>query len=378
MSHPIRVAVVRDFRAECWPSMDLCADQLLGHLPPPIMAQDVAPPFLRLFSRMPILRQAGFNGDRLLNRHLLLPRTVQAAAHQSDFVHVVDHSYAHVLKTVPPDRRSVYCHDLDAFRSLLEPEKDSRPWWFRWLAQRALSALKRARIIFYNSVATARQLIGAGIVVPERLVHAPLGVAPEFRPEARADNLPIDIKSSFLLHVGSNIPRKRLDVLLDIFAAVQKRSPGLRLIQVGGPWALQQKEQLARLGIGSLVTQVRELSRQQLAGLYGRAAALLVTSEAEGFGLPVIEALACGTLVVASDLPTLREAGGDAALYCPVADLPVWIDTVTRTLSDPSFAPPFDARLAQASRFTWQEHARIIANAYLALASRRTSADRSS
>jgi len=363
----LRLAVVRDFHAEGWPSMDLCAEQLLAHLPLGIKADDIAPRFRRLFSRCPVSRRAGFNADRLINRHVVLPRIVRRAARQVDFVHVVDHSYAHVVTEVSPGRAGVYCHDLDAFRTLLEPEKESRPWWFRKLARRTLGGLSRAAVVFHSTESVGKKLRENGIVAADRIVHAPYGVAAEFTPESSEETLPVSLNPPFLLHVGSNIPRKRLDILLGMMPSLMARIPSLRLVQVGGPWPLQQTEQIERLGIGSLISQVRGLSRAQLAELYRRAAAVLVPSEAEGFGLPVIEALACGAVVVASDIPTLREAGANSALYCPVADVPAWTHTVTRVLLDPAFAPARDARLAQAARFSWREHARIIAETYLAL-----------
>jgi glycosyltransferase involved in cell wall biosynthesis len=126
-------------------------------------------------------------------------------------------------------------------------------------------------------------------------------------------------------------------------------------------------EEIARLGVGAFVAQVRDLSRAQLAELYRRAAALLVTSEAEGFGLPVVEALACGTPVFASDIPALREVGGAGAEYCSVGDVPAWLRGLERALADPGR----DRRLAQAARFSWREHARVIAETYLRLASGR-------
>ena len=82
------------------------------------------------------------------------------------------------------------------------------------------------------------------------------------------------------------------------------------------------------------------LTRAELAEVYRRAAVVLVPSEAEGFGLPVIEALACGAAVVASDIPALREAGGPAAVYAPVGDVGAWADAVAKVLADPAAAPP--------------------------------------
>jgi glycosyltransferase involved in cell wall biosynthesis len=349
--------------------MDLCADELLVHLAavPGVEAQEIAPPFRRRLSRLP--GRATFNADRLLNRHLDLPRFARCAARRFDFVHVVDHSYAHVVLHLPPSRAGVYCHDLDAFRCLLDASRDPRPWWFRRIAHRILTGLRRAAVVFHSTAAVHDELLCHGLVEPDRLVCAPYGVAADFTPHTIPVEQAVNTIGPFLLHVGVNVPRKRLDVLLDVFAAVRSRVPGLRLVQVGGPWPAPLAERIARLGIGPSIVQVHGLTRPQLADLYRRAVAVLVTSEAEGFGLPVVEALACGTAVIASDLPTLREAGGEAATYCPVGDVPAWVDAVTRRLHSPSGT--VESRVRHAARFSWREHARIIGETYLRLANDR-------
>jgi glycosyltransferase involved in cell wall biosynthesis len=94
---------------------------------------------------------------------------------------------------------------------------------------------------------------------------------------------------------------------------------------------------------------------------------VLLTSEAEGFGLPVIEALACGAIVAVSDIPVLREVGGAAVVYCPVADVSAWVKTVEQLLENPTSAPEYSLRLAQAQKYSWSAHAQTIANAYLQL-----------
>jgi len=372
---PARLAVVCDFREEGWPSMDLVAEMLLAELHSggagPVRAERVCPPFRRRFGALPLLgrRRLAFNADRLLNRFWDYPRHLRRRRHEFDLFHLCDHSYAQLLGELPPGSAGVFCHDLDTFRCLLEPDREPRPRWFRAVTRRTLRGFGRAAVVFHTTAEVRRQIECHGLADPARLVRAPLGVAPEFTPVPAGDDpVPEAVArpagAPFLLHVGSCVPRKRIDVLLDVFAAVRARRPGLRLVQVGGPWPAARVRQLERLQLSGAVVRLTGLSRNQLAALYRRAAVVLLPSEAEGFGLPVIEALACGARVVASDLPVLREVGGPAVVYCPVADTAAWADAVGRLLDDPGAAPGRAERLARAAAFSWAAHARVILDAY--------------
>jgi glycosyltransferase involved in cell wall biosynthesis len=157
-------------------------------------------------------------------------------------------------------------------------------------------------------------------------------------------------------------------MLLGVFAAIRVSFPKLSLIQVGGTWSKESEASLDRFGLRDSVLQLRGLPSEHLAELYRRATVVLLPSEAEGFGLPIIEALACGAIVVASDIPVLREVGGDAVLYCPVGDVAAWVGALSRVLSDMTLAPHPEVRLSRAARFSWTAHARTIADAYLRLA----------
>ena len=111
------------------------------------------------------------------------------------------------------------------------------------------------------------------------------------------------------------------------------------------------------------------LERDVLAAVYRRSALLLQTADAEGFGLPVAEAMACGCPVVASDLPVLREVGGPATAYCPVADIAAWQETVIRLLRERRQQPEVWAlrsnqAVTHAARFCWSENARQTARIY--------------
>ena len=374
--HPIpRLAVLTDFPDEGWPSMDLCGDMLLAHLPRSgplaVEAARLCPPFRRLASRLPAVgrRNAAFNADRLLNRFVLFPWHAERLAGHFDLFHIADHTYGQLVHVLPTGHAGVYCHDLDAFRCLLDPAADPRPQWFRALARRILTGLQKAAVVFHSTTAVGEQIKRAGLIPNDRLVHAPYGVAPEFAPGS--PRLPVELPwlaelggRPWVLHVGSCIPRKRIDVLLDVVAAVRETVPDLRLVKVGGEWSAEHRERIARLGLAESMVHVVGLTRAELAEVYRRAAAVLVPSEAEGFGLPVIEALACGAAVVASDIPALREAGGPAALYAPVADVPAWAGLVARVLTDPAAALPRADRLVWAARFSWATHAETIAQSY--------------
>ncbi len=371
--------------------MDLAAEMLLRHLHDdpacPLDAARVCPSFRRRFGLVPWLGRfrPARNADRLLNRHWYYPRYLRRRVADFDLFHLCDHSYAQLVHVLPEGRAGVYCHDLDTFRCLLEPKKEPRPAWFRAMARRILHGFQKAAVVFHTTLAIRRQIEAFGLIDPGRLIHAPNGVSAEFTVDpgepgrvSAGSSLPAltqpgsparpgSLDEPFLLHVGSSIPRKRIDVLLDVFAEVRRRFPGLRLVQIGGSWTAAQAEQLRRLGIAETVQQLRNLSRAELAAYYRRAALVLQPSEAEGFGLPVAEALACGAVVVASDIPPLREVGGDAAVFCPVADLPAWVETVGRLLARPEDAPALDRRLSQAGRFTWTAQARTIAAGYARL-----------
>src|SRR5262245_29002119 len=107
---PLRAAICDDFREECWPSMDRVAAmlhaQFQAHHSNTIDARRVAPTFLRAAMRVPLAgdSRAAFNADRFLNRFWRYPRHVEGLVSEFDLFHVVDHSYAHLVHSLPPAR----------------------------------------------------------------------------------------------------------------------------------------------------------------------------------------------------------------------------------------------------------------------------------
>lgn len=375
---PIRAAIVCDYLEEGWASMDLAGEMILDHLAArpggEVAAARVRPAWRHRAGR---LGDSGVarNVDRLFNRLIDYPSHLRRIADSArfDVYHVVDHSYSQLVHVLPAGRSVVTCHDLDTFRCLLDPASEPRPGWFRAVARRCLEGMQKAAAVACVSEATRDAILAHGLVPPDRLHVTHNGVADEFAPrpdpeaDAHAEALLGPPGAPALLHVGSNIPRKRIDVLLDVFAGVRRALPEARLWKAGGALPAEFRERAERLGVADSIATLPFLSRAQLAAVYRRADLALLPSDAEGFGLPVAEALACGTTVLASDIPVFREVGGVHVRYAPVADVPAWTSAALELLASPPDADHRSAALAWSSRYRWSTHADRLAEIYRSL-----------
>lgn len=378
---PLRVAVIADYLEEGWPSMDLVADMLVLHLQQEhgatIAPTLVRPSMPRRFSGLPLPHARGV--DRVLARQWDYARAVKALPASFDLYHVVDHTYAHLVHALPASRTIVTCHDVDAFRSVLEPELERRSAPYRWMSRRILSGLRAAAQVPCDSEATRDALVELAAFPVDRLPVIPNGSSSEgwAQPNGLADleaaRLLGPRRGAELLHVGSTIPRKRIDLLLDVFAAIRAVRQDARLVRVGGPFTAEQRVRARDLGVLDAIAVLPFVDRATLSAVYRRAVVALLPSEREGFGLPLVEALGCGTPMVASDIPVLREVGGDAAEYCAVGDIEAWRDTVLRLVAEcegsrDRWAERRAAGLERAADFSWSRYAEQLVAVYHAVA----------
>ena len=379
----MRVAVICDYVEENWPSMELVAEMLLKNLQVShaliIDATRVCPPVKQRISHLHVFKRKNFacNADRFINRFWDYPRLVKRRREEFDLFHIVDHSYAQLVHQLPATRTIVTCHDIDTFRCVLNPQKERRSRPFVAMTNRILDGLRTAARVTCDSVATRDELLAHDVLPLERMVVIPNGVHPTCspKPDAEADQEALRLLGPAhngiieLLHVGSTIPRKRIDVLLRVFAEIIKEFPKARLVRAGGAFTEEQQRLVDSLGLESSIVVMPALDRPTLAAVYRRATLVLQPSEREGFGLPVVEAMACGTPVVASDLNVLREVGGDAAVYCPVADVDAWSEAVIALLEErQNESQLWELRqsegLAQATKFTWSAYASRMVELY--------------
>jgi glycosyltransferase involved in cell wall biosynthesis len=374
---PLTVGVVCDYAEEGWPSMDLAAELLVAGLrehAPGWEPAALRPAMPRAFGR--VLRgRTGRNADRLVARHVAYPRWLRRHARGMDLYHVADHSYAHLVHALPAERTVVTCHDLDAFRSVLDPAREPRPAWFRAMANRLLSGLRRAAFVVCDSDAVHAELLSYGVLPPDRVSTVPLPAHPDFSaaPDAAADAEAARLLGpaeghTDLLHVGSTVARKRIPLLLKAFAEVAPVVPGARLIRVGGALEPEQRRIAEEHEIMDRIVQVPFVERRTLAAIYRRAALVVYPSEREGFGLPLVEAMACGATAVASDLPVFREVAGNAVQYVTRDDPDGWAqaigDAIDRLASPEERAEARAASLLRAERFTLATYAQSIAKIY--------------
>jgi glycosyltransferase involved in cell wall biosynthesis len=378
----LRVAIIADYLEEGWPSMDLVADMLFDRLQrehsSTIAATLVRPQMRRRAARLPGSSSTTLlqGIDRVTNRLWDYPRLMAGLDASFDLFHIVDHSYAQLVHRLPADRTIVTCHDLDTFRSIFDPSAEPRTPMFRAMTRYILAGLQKAGHIACDSHATRDALVAKAGVAIDRTTVVPNGPHPSCKPDAEpaAD---IDAarllgpRSGFidLLHVGSTIARKRIDALLQMLAALRATRRNLRLIRVGGPFTAAQQALARDLGVADAIVVLPTLDRSTLAAVYRRSVLLLMPSEREGFGLPVLEALACGTPVVASDIPALREVAGYAAAYCAVDDIEAWQSTVSRLLDErqdhhAQWTLRRESGIRRAAAFSWSRYATDIAEIY--------------
>ena len=378
---PIRVAVLADFLEEGWPSMDLVVDMLMDRLR--AEHADIEPTLIRPAMRrratgLPAGRM--FTVDRFTNRLWDYPRAMRKVRDGFDLFHVIDHSYAQLVHALPGARTLVTCHDLDTFRSVLEPALEPRSALFRAMTNHILSGLRKAAHVACDSAATRDALVARAGIPTDRTSVVLNGPHPSCSPlaEPSADVEAARLlgpagRTTDLLHVGSTIARKRVDVLLELFAAVRKEHPSVRLVRVGGPFTAGQRTLARTLGIEHAIVVLPFLDRSTLASVYRRSALVLLPSDREGFGLPVLEALACGAPVVASDIASLREVGGHAAEYCPVDDVQAWAAVVRRALAERRDDPERwrarrESGIERAAAFSWSQYTREVVALYRQLA----------
>ncbi|MBN1315405.1 MAG: glycosyltransferase family 4 protein [Anaerolineales bacterium] len=275
--------------------------------------------------------------------------------------------------TLPPTKRStrtlLTVHDLSFIR---QPESTNQQL-MAYLNQVVPRSVQRADHVLADSQATKDDLIELWQTPPEKISVLYCGVEERFHPITKVDILQETRKryqlgdNPFILSVGTLHPRKNFPRLVQAFSHLTDRYPDITLVIAGGKsWHSPEiLAEPARLGITGRVIFPGFIADSDLPALYSAAEMFVLPSLYEGFGIPVLEAMSCGTAVAISNRPSLPEVAGGAAIIFDALDLDGMASAMEKVLTDSMLRSKLiDKGIIEASKYTWQKSACQLSNIY--------------
>ncbi len=238
------------------------------------------------------------------------------------------------------------------------------PWTLQEDTRAAFDAqlhrnLARAREVITDSRTVRDELLAAEPLEPERVTAIHPG--PGHLASRGGVERPEGLAGRFVLHVGTIEPRKNLELLIEVWRgwiAEDAAAPALVLCGRDGWKSDDLRPTLARAEADGWLRRPGYVDDARLAALYRHALAVVCPSLYEGFGLPLVEALAMGTPVVASDIPVFREVAADAAVFLPPDDAPAWKRALAELAADPAMRRRLGALGRKRARaFDWSSAA---------------------
>jgi glycosyltransferase involved in cell wall biosynthesis len=309
-------------------------------------------------------RRVGLDPGTFLAQYPLAMRWPEA-----DVYHLTVQTYAGLLLTSPPPGPVVVTvHDIIPY--LTRHDRRLRAYGhpvhraFDWLAMRGLRRAQQRGLLVADSAWTKATLTTALGLDARGIAVVPLGVdSLRYRhgpvPASVRQRYRLADGAPYVLYVGSDDPRKGVAGLLRAFARVTRAVPGATLLKVGAVSHRDERRAHQRaagaLAIAHAVRFLDHVPEADLPWLYNASAVAVLPSSYEGFGLPVLEAMACGTPVVCAAAAALPEVAGDAAVLVPPGDAVALGEALVRVLTDPALRADLVQRgLARAAAYTWQ------------------------
>jgi glycosyltransferase involved in cell wall biosynthesis len=288
---------------------------------------------------------------RAFYMHALLPRILDEL--QPDLCH-----YTNFLAPISESRPYVVTiHDMG-----LEVLRHAHPVAKRLYTRRLVPRVaRRARLIITNSEYSKWEIVRHLGISEDRIRVTPLAASREFVPTAsgrRSGN-------PYFLYVGNLEPRKNLSRLIEAFAQIPQTEH--QLIIVGDRWyqAGDAEEKARSLGLNGRVKFMGYVPRSELPALFSNATAFVYPSLLEGFGLPIVEAMACGAPVITSNNSSMKEVAGNAAMLVDPRDVKEIAEALANMAGDAALRRDLSKKgLARAAQFSWNQTARLTLNVY--------------
>ena len=291
-----------------------------------------------------------------------------------DLFHIVDHSDGHLAYWLSKTGKPVVvtCHDLINF---LQPEniQDQARLAFVSTAiwKYAVRGIRQADHIVTVSQHTAKdvtQLLG---VESDRLTPVPNGVDPIFKPLSVGaiatirQQYKISPEQFCLLHVGSNHPRKNVLTILKVLRQLRAQAVNVCLIKAGATFNTDQKVFIEANNLSAAITHLHRPNKATLVELYNAADALLSPSLYEGFGITLLEAMACDTPIITSNVTSLPEVVGTAGIMVNPLSVEETVQAVLRLAHSKDYRQQLVAQgRERVETFTWKNTAEQVAEVY--------------
>jgi glycosyltransferase involved in cell wall biosynthesis len=310
------------------------------------------------------LRQAVVNPSSPLWEHLHLPALL--ASHGVDLYHsplftcpIVDEVPSVItIHDLIPETHPHLCSPkfLEFYRAAIGP------------------SLRAAARIVTTSESAKKDIVARLGVASDRVEAIYQGISPEYSPGKIADSPRLrarwKLPGRYLLYVGMVEPPKPPPRLVAAFGEAAPRLPGVGLVIAGrkDDPAYSLRDEIGASGAADRIVELGYVPAEDLTGLYAGAHAFVFPSLCEGFGRPVVEAMASGVPVVASNATSLPEIAGDAALLVPPEDVDALAEALLRVCGDEAWRRESARRgLARAQEFTWAKFGERLARFYSSL-----------
>ena len=303
-------------------------------------------------TRLPFIKDA-------ISKDLFYP--LYASSQKADVNHILDHSYGSLAYLLDPRKTVVTCHDLNP----LEYPPQST-WLGRERFLYNIRGMLRAKYIIADSESTKKTILkyfdyqGEIKVIYLGVDHEFACIEDEEKKKELKNKYKLHLFKKYLLHVGVSYPYKNVEILLRNLKFI----PNCGLIKVGSFSKLQERL-ISKLNLSSRIMQFKNIDKSTLIELYNIADVLVFPSFCEGFGLPVLEAMACGCPVICSQIPILSEIGANIPFFInPHSDFELQKAVLHVLNNGEARGKMIRLGLEQVKKFKWEYTAGEVAKVY--------------
>ncbi len=301
------------------------------------------------------------SGGDIIDRYLRYPYLVKKRVKKGNVKHMPSHEFAYLFRFVKLEKVIITLHHLIPY-VVSDFDNESSFFW-----RLNVKEMKKADRIITVSNFSKNEIVNHVGYPEAKIAVIYHGVDYErFKPAPRDEKLmskyelPVDKK--LILYVGSEHPRKNVPTLIKAFSKLKKVNEGVKLVKVGNPAWKNEREKLLRLiyelGLESEVLFLNYVPEEDLPKLYNAADLFVLPSLYEGFGVPLLEAMASGTPVVASNSSSIPELVGDAGVMVDPNDFEGLAQAMYKVLTNVNLSREMIQRgLRRANLFTWEKAA---------------------